>query len=78
MTIFFKIKSRLIFVPAAAVKRRGQALSIMTGRKESVDSNVSYLVKILSQILFYHLILLYLSFIQKNKILFVRVKSENK
>jgi len=39
------IKSRLIFVPAAAVKRRGQALSIMTGRKEFVDGNASYLSK---------------------------------
>ena len=42
MTVSEEIKSRLILVPAAAVKRGGQALSDMTGRKESVDSNISY------------------------------------
>lgn len=31
-------------VPAAAVKREGQALSEMTGRKESVDCTTSYLL----------------------------------
>lgn len=46
MTVFNEIKSRLIFVPAAAVKRRGQALSAMTGRKGSVDGNASYLSKL--------------------------------
>jgi|SaaInl7_200m_RNA_FD_contig_61_166857_length_376_multi_4_in_0_out_0_1 hypothetical protein len=32
-------------VPAAAVIREGQALSKMTGRKESVDGIISYLLK---------------------------------
>ena len=41
MTVLKKRKSRLILVPAAAVKREGQALFIMTGRKESVDCKVS-------------------------------------
>ena len=45
MTIFNEIKSRLIFVPAAAVIRKGQALSIMTGRKGFVDGKISYLSK---------------------------------
>ena len=31
-------------VPAAAVIREGQALSEMTGRKESVDCKISYLL----------------------------------
>ena len=33
---FLKNKPRLIFVPAAAVKRRGRALSGIIGRKEFV------------------------------------------
>jgi hypothetical protein len=33
---FLKNKPRLIFVPAAAVKRRGRALSRIIGRKEFV------------------------------------------
>jgi hypothetical protein len=32
-------------VPAVAVTREGQALSSMTGRKESVDCKISYLLK---------------------------------
>ena len=43
MTVSNEIKSRLIFVPAAAVIRKGQALSVMTGRKEFADGKVSYL-----------------------------------
>ncbi len=42
MTLFKEVKSRLILVPAAAVIREGQALSGMTGRKESVDCKVSF------------------------------------
>ena len=34
-------------MPAAAVIREGQALSGMTGRKESVDCTVSYLLKLI-------------------------------
>ena len=37
-------------MPAAAVKREGQALSKMTGRKESVDSKVSYLLNPKTQV----------------------------
>ena len=36
-------------VPAAAVIREGQALSGMTGRKESVDCKVSFLLNIKTQ-----------------------------
>lgn len=43
-----KFQSRLILVPAAAVKRGGQALSVMTGRKGSVDRKISYELKFLS------------------------------
>ena len=43
MTLFKKeVPANL--VPAAAVIREGQALSEMTGRKESVDCTVSYLL----------------------------------
>ena len=41
MTLFNDPKSWLILVPAAAVIREGQALSVMTGRKESADCKVS-------------------------------------
>ena len=41
MTLVNDFKSWLILVPAAAVIREGQALSIMTGRKESADCRVS-------------------------------------
>jgi len=39
-----------VWSPAAAVKREGQALFIMTGRKESVDCKVSYLLKVKAQL----------------------------
>jgi hypothetical protein len=41
MTLFSDFKSWLILVPAAAVIREGQALFVMTGRKESADCKVS-------------------------------------
>ena len=62
MTVFNEIKSRLIFVPAAAVIRKGQALSVMTGRKEFADGKVSYLSNLKIKLYFYHLILLYFEF----------------
>ena len=43
MTLF-KEEVPANLVPAAAVIREGQALSEMTGRKESVDCTVSYLL----------------------------------
>jgi hypothetical protein len=49
MTLFNEVKSRLILVPAAAVIREGQALSGMTGRKESVDGKVSFLLNFKTQ-----------------------------
>ena len=45
MTLFKEVKVLANLVPAAAVKREGQALFEITGRKESVDGNKSYLVK---------------------------------
>lgn len=42
MTYLKSAKSRLILVPAAAVKREGQALSGIIGRKEFVDCKISY------------------------------------
>ena len=45
MTLFKEVKVPANLVPAAAVKREGQALFEITGRKESVDGNKSYLVK---------------------------------
>ena len=71
-------KSRLILVPAAAVKRGGRALFIMTGRKEFVDCKVSFVLKIEAQLLNSIKLLLCLSFIQENIILFGRVKSDYK
>ena len=44
MTLFKEVLVPANLVPAAAVIREGQALSKMTGRKESVDSTVSYLL----------------------------------
>jgi hypothetical protein len=44
MTLFKEVLVPANLVPAAAVIREGQALSGMTGRKESVDSIVSYLL----------------------------------
>ena len=43
MTLFKEATVPANLVPAAAVKREGQALFGITGRKESVDSNKSYL-----------------------------------
>lgn len=44
MTLFKKVLVPANLVPAAAVKREGQALSEMTGRKESVDCTISSLL----------------------------------
>ena len=44
MTLFKEVLVPANLVPAAAVIREGQALSKMTGRKESVDGKVSYLL----------------------------------
>lgn len=44
MTLFKKVLVPANLVPAAAVIREGQALSEMTGRKESVDCTTSYLL----------------------------------
>jgi hypothetical protein len=44
VTLFKEVLVPANLVPAAAVIREGQALSEMTGRKESVDSTVSYLL----------------------------------
>ena len=44
MTLFKEVLVPANLVPAAAVIREGQALSEMTGRKESVDCTVSYLL----------------------------------
>ena len=45
MTLFKEVKVPANLVPAVAVIREGQALFKITGRKESVDGNKSYLVK---------------------------------
>jgi hypothetical protein len=45
MTLLKEVQSRPTLVPAAAVIREGQALSGITGRKESVDRRISYLLK---------------------------------
>ena len=44
VTLFKEVLVPANLVPAAAVIREGQALSEMTGRKESVDCTVSYLL----------------------------------
>ena len=44
MTLFKEVLVPANLVPAAAVIREGQALFEMIGRKESVDSNESYLL----------------------------------
>ena len=44
MTLFKEVLVPANLVPAAAVIREGQALSEMTGRKESVACTVSYLL----------------------------------
>ena len=50
MTLFIRILVPANLVPAAAVKREGQALSGITGRKGSVDCIISYLLKIKAQL----------------------------
>ena len=45
MTLFKEVLVPANLVPAAAVIREGQALSEITGRKESVDCNISYMLK---------------------------------
>jgi len=45
MTLFKEVLVPANLVPAAAVIREGQALSIFTGRIESVDCNISYMLK---------------------------------
>ena len=40
-----KVKSRLILVPAAAVRREGQALFAITGCKKFKGRKVSFLLK---------------------------------
>ena len=44
MTLFIEVLVPANLVPAAAVKREGQALSGITGRKEFVDCITSYLL----------------------------------
>jgi len=45
MTLFKEVLVPANLVPAAAVIREGQALSTITGRIESVDCNISYMLK---------------------------------
>ena len=45
MTLFKEVLVPANLVPAAAVIREGQALSGITGRKESVDGNCKLFVK---------------------------------
>jgi hypothetical protein len=45
MTLFKEVLVPANLVPAAAVIREGQALSKITGRKVSVDCNISYMLK---------------------------------
>ena len=45
MTLFKEVLVPANLVPAAAVIREGQALSVITGRIESVDCNLSYMLK---------------------------------
>ena len=65
-------------MPAVAVKRGGQALSGITGRKVSVDDNVSYFLNIEFKFILNYNTALFLSFIRKSRILFVGVKSVDK
>ena len=44
MTLFKEVLVPANLVPAAAVIREGQALSEITGRKESVDGKVSFVL----------------------------------
>ena len=50
MTLFKEVLVPANLVPAAAVIREGQALSIITGRTESVDCNISYMLKFKAQL----------------------------
>ena len=64
-------------MPAAAVIREGQALSGITGRKESVDGKISFLLNFK---VYFKTSIKYcfaLSLIQKSGILYGRVKSAN-
>ena len=45
MTLFKEVLVPANLVPAAAVIREGQALFVITGRTESVDCNLSYMLK---------------------------------
>ena len=45
MTLFKKVLVPANLVPAAAVIREGQALPKITGRKVSVDGNISFMSK---------------------------------
>ena len=45
MTLFKEVLVPANLVPAAAVIREGQALPVITGRIESVDGNISYMLK---------------------------------
>ena len=64
-------------MPAAAVIREGQALSDITGRKESVDCNISYMLKFKASTLEKDIILFYLSFIRKSRISRKGLNSKN-
>ena len=64
-------------MPAVAVKRGGQALFGITGRKVSVDYNVSCLLNIQFKFILAYNTALFPSFIQKSRILFVGMKSVN-
>ena len=44
MTLFKEVLVPANLVPAAAVKREGQALSELTGRKAFVDGKVSFML----------------------------------
>ena len=50
MTLFKEVLVPANLVPAAAVIREGQALSIITGRTESVDCTISYTLKFKAQL----------------------------
>ena len=50
MTLFKEATVPANLVPAAAVKREGQALFKITGRKEFVDGNKSYVLNFKAQL----------------------------
>ena len=50
MTIFKEVLVPANLVPAAAVIREGQALPVITGRTESVDCTISYMLKFKAQL----------------------------